>query len=76
MEFLSLKGGCRGSSESTLVKIPNCWKSHVMAHLSFLSDKIRFDISCANNAHEMSNFDWFLKFENVVRCTFSWHLKC
>ena len=23
---LSLKGGCRGSSESTLVKMPHCWK--------------------------------------------------
>ena len=32
-EFLSLKGGCRGSSESTLVKISNCWKSHAAAHL-------------------------------------------
>ena len=31
-EFLSLKGGCTGLSESTLVKIPNCWKSHVMSH--------------------------------------------
>ena len=27
LEFLSLKEG----SESTLVKIPHCWKSHVMA---------------------------------------------
>ena len=25
-------GGCRGSSESTLVKMPHCWKSHVTAH--------------------------------------------
>ena len=33
LEFLSLKGGCRGSSESTLVKMSNCWKSHVMAHI-------------------------------------------
>ena len=30
--FLSLKGGCRGSSESTLVKIPHCWKLHALAH--------------------------------------------
>ena len=29
--FLSLKGGCRSSSESTLVKMSNCWKSHVGA---------------------------------------------
>ena len=32
-EFLRLKGGCTGSSESTLVKIPHCWKSHVAAHI-------------------------------------------
>ena len=29
--FLSSEGGCTCSSESTLVKIPNCWKSHVTA---------------------------------------------
>ena len=33
LEFLSLKGGCTGSSESTLVKMPYCWKSHAQAHL-------------------------------------------
>ena len=33
LEFLSLKGGCIGSSESTPVKMPHCWKSHVMAHI-------------------------------------------
>ena len=27
LEFLSLKGGCTGWSESTLVKMPHCWKS-------------------------------------------------
>ena len=31
LEFLRLKGGCTGSSESTLVKMPHCWKSHVTA---------------------------------------------
>ena len=31
--FLSLTGGCKGSSESTLVKMPHCWKSHITAHL-------------------------------------------
>ena len=37
LEFLSLKGGCTGLSESTLVKMPHCLKSHVMAQLlSFL----------------------------------------
>ena len=33
LEFLSLKGGCRGSSESTHVKVPLCWKSHALAQL-------------------------------------------
>ena len=32
LEFLSLKGGCTGTSESTLVKMPHCWKSQVAAH--------------------------------------------
>ena len=35
LEFLSLKGGCTGSSESTLVKMPHCWKSHVAAKYVF-----------------------------------------
>ena len=33
LEFLSLNGCCRGSSESTLVKMSNCWKSHAGAHI-------------------------------------------
>ena len=34
LEFLHLKRGCTGSSESTHVKMPHCWKSHVMAQFS------------------------------------------
>ena len=30
---LSLKGGCTPSSESTLVKMPHFWKSHVTAQI-------------------------------------------
>ena len=33
LEFLSLKGGCTGSPESTLVKMPHCWKTHFAAQL-------------------------------------------
>ena len=29
LECLSLKEGCTGLSESTLVKIPHCWKPHL-----------------------------------------------
>ena len=35
LAFLSLKGGCTGSSESTLVKKSNCWKSRAGAHIVF-----------------------------------------
>ena len=31
LEFLNLKGGCTGSSESIRIKMLHCWKSHVMA---------------------------------------------
>ena len=44
LEFLSLKGGCRGSSESTHVKMPYCWKSHAMAQ--------------NNSAVPISHLDW------------------
>ena len=37
LAFLSLNGGCTGSSVSTLVKMPHCQKSHAVAHLEFLS---------------------------------------
>ena len=33
LEVLSLKGGCTCSSESTFVKMPHRWKSHVAAHI-------------------------------------------
>ena len=32
LKFLSLKGGCTGSSGSTLVKMQLCWKSHATDH--------------------------------------------
>ena len=33
LEVLSLKRGCRGSPESTHVKMPHCWKSHALAQI-------------------------------------------
>ena len=39
LEFLSLKGGCTDSSESTLVKMPRCWKSHFFAVVIRLKKK-------------------------------------
>ena len=39
LEFISLKGGRTGLSESTLVKMPHCWKSHVKAHMFWCRNK-------------------------------------
>ena len=36
LEFLSLTGGCTGSYESTLFKMPHCRKSHVTARMFYL----------------------------------------
>ena len=35
LEFLSFKGGCTGSYESTHVKMPHCWKSHATAQIVY-----------------------------------------
>ena len=40
LEFLSFKGGCIGLSESIHVKMPHCWKSHVVAHI--ITGRLRF----------------------------------
>ena len=50
MEFLSLKGGYTGSSESTLVKMQHCWKSHVTTQM-YTEYVLRFS----------SSADFFLK---------------
>ena len=36
LEFLSLKGGCRGLFESTHVQMPHCGKSHALAQILLL----------------------------------------
>ena len=45
LEFLNLTGGCIGSSESTLVKMPHRWKSHVTAHIKVNHTVIKFYIT-------------------------------
>ena len=40
VEFLSLKGGSTGSSETTVVKMPHCWKSHVTAQMKGHSARV------------------------------------
>ena len=45
LRFLSLKGGCTGSSESTLVKIPHSWKSHATAYIQAKSHYVAIRVS-------------------------------
>ena len=41
LEFLSLKEGCTGSSESTHVEMPHCWKCPALAQF-YQSVRYRF----------------------------------
>ena len=41
-ELLSLEGGSTSLYESTLVKMPHCWKSHVAAHLLTFASKVQY----------------------------------
>ena len=82
LEFLSLKGGCTDSSESTFVKMPHCWKSHVTAHLllhlfssllfsPFSNFVSHFDLFGENN---ILTSDPYIFFCNTVALTFACHL--
>ena len=53
LEFLCLKGGCTGSSESTLVKTSHCWKSHVAAHYNILVFKVRKKAKIGNRCNQV-----------------------
>ena len=55
LEFLSLKGGYRGSSEFTLVRILHCWKSHVVAYMYHKRHKIRNILSKENSTSYFFN---------------------
>ena len=48
LEFLLLTGDCTGFSESTLVKMPHCWKSFVAVQIFvlLLHPYIVIDLQC------------------------------
>ena len=56
LEFLSLKRSSTGSSESTLVKMPHYWKSHVTAHVS-VSNTGKHQFSANQNFYQLLNKD-------------------
>ena len=47
LEFLSFKGGCRGPSKPTLVKMSNCWKSHAASQI-YLKPKVTLHFELLN----------------------------
>ena len=58
LEFLSLKGGSRGSSESTHVKMPHCWKFHALAQICTIGSKM----------HDNRTIPFFIEMVNIGRC--------
>ena len=68
LEFLSLKGGCRGSSESTLVKMSNWWKSHAADHLS--SPRHSIKNTATYNGHNFHPLFAFIHFSTVQKSVF------
>ena len=67
LEFLILKGDCRGSAESTLVKMSNCWKSHACSSNSIpLTLTFWYNMSLGGDVAHVRNVsgvndsqDWF-----------------
>ena len=78
LELLSLKGGCTGSSESTLVKMPHCWKSHVTAqmnglHFSELNHLCGTTLTNLTGVISSPDLDNDGEYENMMEC--SWIIK-
>ena len=75
LEFLSLKGGCKGLSESTLVQMSNCWKSHATAQLYFLL--LRSFLSLIANSLDPDKkpyyavYHWYMKGNHKWSCFLS-----
>ena len=62
LEFLSLKGGCTGKSESTLVKTPHCWKSRVALKCHIVHTKRPFFSSFAYSRVSFTYFEQSLSY--------------
>ena len=62
LEFLSLKGGCTGLSESTLVKMLQCWKSRV-------TDPNYVDDTSGQNVKTSDEISFFFNLGSHAICT-------
>ena len=75
LEFVSLKGGYTGSCESTLVKMPHCWKSYVaaqfMIYIGFEPMYVRY-AGYINISKKRTNSDKYYKSSfSCVQCAVS-----
>ena len=67
LEFLILKGGCTGSSESTLFKMPHCWKSHVAAQIILQQCLLSFQSTCPYFiGGQLENAIWSLWLTEII----------
>ena len=66
LEFLRLKGGYRGSSESTYVKMPHCWKSHALAHLPLPSAVVVQGYLCLYNFDPMESIIAHVSYQRMM----------
>ena len=57
LEFLSLKRGCTGLFESTIVKMPHCWKSHRGSNVNCWQRDMTKSIKCELKA-EVSDTEY------------------
>ena len=60
LERLSLKEGCRASSESKLVKMSNCWKSNAAAQIvsiCFSNQTGEQDVQMTNDKKVVSHYN-------------------
>ena len=71
LKCLSIKEGCRGSSESTLVKMLHCWKSHAMSQ--FLEYMCTLDILLFIFSLFLFQMVDLMKFLNKVIMVFLFH---
>ena len=73
LEFLSLKEGCTGSSESRYVKMPHCWKSHVTAQLYALAGDKFSSVACIRKCVMLACL-WCSCLSLTVPSVGLWHL--
>ena len=78
LEFLSLKGGCRGSSESKNVKMQHCWKSHATAHIScecaFILQINKYNFKKSDLSYIIKRLSSLHRPKKITKLTFKIHV--